>query len=60
MRVREKNDLKIWIEYFLVGVIETTESSIETFQNIDKLRDRVELSQLIQLGKQQQDAKILM
>ncbi len=60
MRVREKNDLKTWIEYFLVGVIETTESSIQTFQNIVKLRDRVELTQLILLGKRQQDAKILM
>ncbi|UCS94015.1 Fic family protein [Echinicola marina] len=60
MRVREKSDLKTWIEYFLVGVIETTESSIQTFQNIVKLRDRVELTQLIQLGKRQQDAKILM
>ncbi len=59
MRVREKNDLKTWIEYFLVGIIETTESSIYTLQQIVRLRDRIELSQLIQLGKRQQDAKKL-
>jgi Fic family protein len=59
MRVREKNDLRTWLEFFLVGVIETTESSISTFQKIIALRDRIELTQLIRLGKKQQDAKRL-
>lgn len=59
MRVREKNDLRTWLEFFLVGVIETTESSISTFQKIIELRDRIELTQLIRLGKKQQDAKRL-
>lgn len=59
MRVREKNDLRTWLEFFLVGVIKTTESSISTFQKIIELRDRIELTQLIRLGKKQQDAKRL-
>ncbi|WP_111672740.1 Fic family protein [Algoriphagus litoralis] len=59
MRVREKNDIRRWLEFFLVGVIETTESSILTFQKIIALRNRIELTQLIQLGKKQMDAKRL-
>lgn len=59
MRVREKNDIRTWLEFFLVGVIETTESSILTFQKIITLRDRIELTQLIRLGKKQLDAKRL-
>ena len=59
MRVREKNDLRTWLEFFLVGVIETTESSIETFRKIIAIRDRIELNELIKLGKKQQDAKRL-
>jgi Fic family protein len=59
MGVREKNDLKTWLEFFLVGVIETTQSSIETFRKIISLRDRIELNELIKLGKKQQDAKRL-
>jgi Fic family protein len=59
MRVREKNDLRSWLEFFLVGVIETTESSISTFRQIILLRDRLELTELIKLGKKQADAKRL-
>jgi Fic family protein len=51
--------LRTWLEFFLVGVIETTESSIETFRKIIALRDRIELTELIKLGKKQQDAKRL-
>lgn len=59
MRVREKDDLRTWLEFFLVGVIETTQSSINTFRRIIELRDRLELNELIKLGKKQQDAKRL-
>lgn len=59
MRVREKDDLRTWLEFFLIGVIETTESSITTFRKITELRDRIELSELIKLGKKQADAKKL-
>lgn len=59
MLVREKNDIKNWLQFFLVGVIETTESSIATFRQIIKLREKIEFTHLITLGKKQQDAKRL-
>ncbi|MCH6201375.1 Fic family protein [Aquiflexum sp. LQ15W] len=57
MRVREKDDMYTWLSFFLIGVIETTEASINTFQQILALRKRVEFTQLLELGKRQQEAK---
>ncbi len=57
--VRKRNDLENWLLFFLTGVIETAQKSIETFQQIIKLRDDIELNQLISLGKKQTDAKRL-
>lgn len=57
--VRKRNDLENWLLFFLTGVIETAQKSIETFQQIIKLRDDIELNQLISLGKKQADAKRL-
>ena len=59
MRVREKDDLHQWIAFFLTGVIETTKSSIRTFQEIIQLREKFEFKELIKLGKKQPDAKKL-
>ncbi len=42
MRVREKNDLRQWYRFFLVGVIETARSGIATFDNILKLQKKVD------------------
>ncbi len=58
--VREKNNLNQWIVFFLQGVIETAQSSIITFQNIIKLRDKIERQQLITLGRKQHDAQSLL
>jgi len=60
MRVREKDDINTWLKFFLIGVIETSEASIQTFQQILALREKVEFTQLIELGKRQQDAKKLL
>ncbi len=57
MRVREKDDLATWLQFFFIGVIETAEASIQTFQQILALRERVEYTKLIDLGKRQQDAR---
>ncbi len=57
--VRKRNDLENWLLFFLTGVIETAQKSIESFQQIIKLRDDIELNQLISLGKKQTDAKRL-
>lgn len=59
MAVRSKNDLLNWLKFFLIGVIETAQNSIETFQHIIKLRDDIELNRLIQLGRKQADGKRL-
>jgi Fic family protein len=49
--VRTKNNLKQWITFFLVGITETAQNSIETFNAIIKLRHTTEEKQIIQLGK---------
>lgn len=49
MRVRETSDLLQWFKFFLVGVIETAKSGVQTFDNILKLQKQVD-SQLQTLG----------
>jgi len=56
MRTREKNDLLQWFKFFLVGVIETAKSSIETFDNILKLQKQVE-TQIQSLGSRTANAQ---
>ena len=41
-RVREKDDITQWFKFFLVGIIETTKSGIETFDNILELKNEIE------------------
>lgn len=55
-RVRTHNDLTQWLKYFLEGVRITSESSIQTFKNIIKLRSEAE-HKIISLGKKQALAK---
>lgn len=56
MRVREKNDLAQWLKFFLVGVIETAKSGIQTFDAILKLQR--EIDQLVeQLGRRAESAR---
>ncbi|HQE12346.1 MAG TPA: Fic family protein [Flavipsychrobacter sp.] len=57
--VREKNNLNQWIQFFLEGVIETAQNSIETFEKIILLRTHIERDQLPTLGKKQKDALYL-
>jgi len=56
MRVREKNDLLQWFKFFLVGIVETAQSSIATFDNILKLQKQVD-SQLQTLGSRTANAQ---
>ncbi len=42
MRVRLKDDLSGWVQFFLMGVIETAKSSIQTFDGILKLQKEVD------------------
>lgn len=42
MNVRNKNDLKQWFKFFLVGIIETAKNGIETFDAVLKLKKEAE------------------
>ncbi len=59
MKVRLKNDLTQWLKFFMVGVIETAQSSIQTFQDISILRMNIESTILVKLGKKQENARAL-
>ncbi len=51
MMARSKNNLTQWLTFFLVGVLETAENSIQTFNEIIKLRKEIEEKKIIRLGK---------
>ena len=50
MRVRLKNDLEQWIIFFLVGVIETSKSSIQVFKDIIQLKTDIENNKIPKMG----------
>ncbi len=56
MRVRTSNDIKQWFKFFLVGVIETAKSSIDTFDQILKLQKEVD-EKLQKLGSRTNNAR---
>jgi Fic family protein len=41
-RVRTHSDMNQWLKFFLVGIIETANSSIQTFKNILHLKEKIE------------------
>jgi Fic family protein len=57
--VREKNDLIQWFKFFLVGIIETTESGIDTFDSILKLQQEID-GKLQSLGRRSNNALIML
>lgn len=58
MKVRNKNDLEQWFKFFLVGVIETAKSSIQTFDQIMKLQKIVD-DKLQTLGARTNNARVV-
>ena len=58
MNVRKKNDLLQWFKFFLVGVIETAESGVRTFDQIMKLQKEVEFK-VQALGSRASNALII-
>ncbi len=50
-RVRTHNDLTQWLKFFLEGVRQTAENSIDTFKAIIDLRQKVEYQDILTLGK---------
>lgn len=59
-RVRTKNDLLKWVKFFLIGVIETCESSSQTLKSILQLKKECEEKRIYTLGKKVKTAKILL
>ncbi len=58
-RVREKNDINQWFKFFLVGVIETAQNGIKTFDNILKLQKETD-SKIQKLGSRAAKAQKLL
>jgi len=57
--VRLTNNLLRWIKFFLVAVIETSKTGIETFHNILKLKDDAE-KKILKTGKKITNAQVLL
>jgi Fic family protein len=55
-RARTHNDLKQWLKFFLVGVIETAKNGVTTFDEILKLKSNSEL-QIQTLGSRSNNAQ---
>jgi Fic family protein len=55
-RVRTHNDMGQWLKFFLAGVIETANNSIETFRNILALKQKMEKDVLPRFGIRQKKA----
>jgi len=49
-----------WLKFFLVGIIETAKTAIDTFTGIIALRDKLEKETLLALGKKRPNAKTLL
>ncbi len=50
---RSDNDLISWIDFFLEGIIQSSQESTEAFHKVINLRNEIELKRLIQLGRKQ-------
>ena len=57
--VREKNNLTQWIKFFLTGIIETSETSVKTLNEIICLKSNIE-GKIISMGKRAKSAMILL
>ncbi|WP_421813023.1 Fic family protein [Flagellimonas sp.] len=44
MRARTHNDIKQWLKFFLVGIIETAKNGVHTFNDILTLKQKAELN----------------
>lgn len=58
--VRTKSDMKQWLKYFLVGIIETAEKSSQTLSNILEMKDRLEKKINSEFGRKSQSAMVLL
>ena len=56
--VRNSNDIKQWIKFFLTGIIETSENGQNTLKNIITYKEKIDNS-ILQLGSKATSAKEL-
>lgn len=56
--VRTKNDIIQWIKFFLTGVIQTSENSVDTLKKIMELKSSIEKNTIITLGRRSKQALI--
>jgi len=57
MMVRHKNNLTQWLRFFMEGVIQTAESSVDTFKKIIAMKDEIEREKITKLGKKAKSAQ---
>lgn len=57
--VRTKNDMKQWLRYFLVGIVDTSEKASQTLSNILAMKARLEQSFHNHFGKRTGNANLL-
>ncbi len=55
-KVRTENDVEQWLKFFLVGVAETAEKSVQTLKNIMELKTKIEKEKIIEMGKRSKTA----
>ena len=55
-KVRIENDLEQWIKFFLVGIAETAEKSVQTLKNIMELKSKIEKEKITSMGKRSKTA----
>ncbi len=56
-RVREKNDLRQWILFFLIAIEETANKAAATLDRILALKEHIEKEKIIRLGRKIPNAK---
>ena len=54
--VRTKNDLIQWIRFFLTGIVQTAEKSVETLGKIIEMKGTIERETIMHLGKRSKKA----
>ena len=59
-KVRKENDLQQWIAFFLVGIIETAETSVATLQKIMGLKSDIEKQSIMEMGKRSKNGMLLL
>jgi Fic family protein len=60
INVSEKNNMEQWLRFFMVGISETSNIAIDTFNRIIALRDKLEKEIIPTLGKRTPNARALL